>query len=175
MWPLLQHLHLHNEIDNIGNVNWSTRCNRNGSAWIQSGFSLPQCSVLGSLLPLWRVCQCCLGLLQEAAAPRINHSRVTPLGWVTATERGKLMREGQMLCRACGNRNRGNGFKLKAGRFKLGVGQKCSRVKQQNRLHGEGVGAPSLKYSGPGWTQLWESWSHWRCTCSLQGVSLSDL
>jgi len=54
----------------------------------------------------------------------------------------------RLFSRACCNRTRGSGFKLKDGRFGLDIRKKCFTmrvVKQQNRLPRETVDAPSLE------------------------------
>jgi len=54
----------------------------------------------------------------------------------------------RLFSRACCNRTRGNGFKLKGGRFRLGTRKKFFKirvVKPWHRLPGEVVGAPSLE------------------------------
>lgn len=124
------------------------------------GFSLPECLVSGSLLPtsaefVSAAWGCCRRLLPHGS------TTAESLYWAKCQSQkvGMLMRKGQTFCRACGKRTRGKGFKLKAERFKLGVGKTFFRVKmvkQQNRLQGEMVGAPSLKHSRSGWTGLWE-------------------
>lgn len=124
------------------------------------GFSLPECLVSGSLLPtsaefVSAAWGCCRRLLPHGS------TTAESLYWAKCQSQkvGTLMRKGQTFCRACGKRTRGKGFKLKAERFKLGVGKTFFRVKmvkQQNRLQGEMVGAPSLKHSRSGWTGLWE-------------------
>ena len=53
-----------------------------------------------------------------------------------------------LFIRACSNRTRGNGFKLKESRFRLDIGKKFFTVKvvrHWNRLSREAVDAPSLE------------------------------
>jgi len=60
-----------------------------------------------------------------------------------------------LLTRAGSNRTRGNGFKLKEGRFRLDIKKKFFTmmvVRHWGRLPSEAVDAPSLE--GPGWMGL---------------------
>jgi len=63
----------------------------------------------------------------------------------------------KLFSRACCNRTRGNGCKLKEGRFGLDIRKKFFMmrvVKPWPRLPREAVDAPSLKHSRPGWMGL---------------------
>ena len=56
--------------------------------------------------------------------------------------------EDRLFSRICGDRTRGNGFKLKEGRFRLDIRKKSLTVRvvrQWNRLHRDVVDAPSLE------------------------------
>ena len=63
--------------------------------------------------------------------------------------KGAHRKDGERLfIRECRDRMRGNGFKLKEGRFKLDTRKKCCTVRvvrHWNRLPREAVAAPSLE------------------------------
>ena len=65
--------------------------------------------------------------------------------------KGAYKKDGDILfSRACSNRTRGNGFKVKEGRFGLDIRKKFFTVRvvrQRSRLPREAVAAPSLAVS----------------------------
>ena len=84
----------------------------------------------------------------------------------------------KLSSRACCDRTRGNGFRLKDGRFRLSIRKKLFTmrvVKPWHRLPIEVADTHPWKHSRSGWTGLWAAWSGWRRPCSWQGVGLGGL
>ncbi|KAK4811231.1 hypothetical protein QYF61_022128 [Mycteria americana] len=83
-----------------------------------------------------------LGLFSLEKAPGRPYSSLPVL-------KGAYKKDGDRLfSRACSDRTRGNGFKLKEGRFRLDIRKKCFSmrvVKHWSRLPREVVDAPSLE------------------------------
>ena len=71
---------------------------------------------------------------------------------------GACKKDGDKLfSRACCNRTRGNGFKLKEGRFRLDIHKKCftlGLVKHWHRLPKKWEMPHPWKHPRPGWTGL---------------------
>ncbi|KAK4830137.1 hypothetical protein QYF61_008564 [Mycteria americana] len=86
-------------------------------------------------------------LEQLSCEERLRGSRETLL-WPFKYIKGDYKKDGERLfTKACSNRKRGNGFKLKEGRFRLGIRKNFTMrvVRHWNRLPREVVDPPSLE------------------------------
>ena len=103
-----------------------------------------------------------------AVQPGEEKAAGRPYSSLPVPERGPYRKDGEnIFSRACCDRTRSNGFKLREGRLRLDISKKlCTMrvVKHWHRLPRGVVYAPSLE-AGQGWA----TWSSWRCPCSLLG------
>ena len=94
--------------------------------------------------------------------------------------KGAYKKDGDRLfSRACSNRTRGNGFKLKEGRFKLEIRKKFFTVRvvsHRNRLPREAVDAPSLEAFKARLDGALSNLAEWKVSLPMAGVfELGDL
>lgn len=94
--------------------------------------------------------------------------------WKLLVYKGSLYEtQRQAFSKACCDRAKGNGFKLKGGRFRLDMKKFFAMrlVKHWKRLFREAVDWKLChwKCSRPGCKGLWATWSSARCSCPWQG------
>jgi len=80
--------------------------------------------------------------------------------------------EDRLFSRACCDRTRGNGFKLRGGRFRLDTRKKFFAVRVMrpwHRLPREAVAAPSLEVCKAGWDGALSNLVWWKVSLPVAG------